>query len=494
MQDDSLDLATKLRKLELLQRKKAILEENPVLSYQPNPGQWKILAAFNDPAVNTIIWQTGNRSGKTDIAGKISTSCCRGYYPFLQPTHPLYRTPINPNTKHPDGTTGVRINIASTPKELEQTIQHMINQTLMPGEVLNKHKNNATGVYTRWELTNGSIISCYSYKQDPEEYEGSKCDLWFFNEPPPRKIYVAAKRGLIDRRGKAIIAGTLITQPWITRELVAKAKKGDKRFYHLETTSEINIGYGITAEGLKDYADELTDIEYRVRILGQSVALSGVVVQEYDPQVHNIQEPRDYAPEWFPGNEWPADWGCYAALDPHPAKKWHFMLAGVDPSGVLHLFKEIYWRPQTDEQAVKDIKDATEGYYVLNWLIDPLARSPSMHLVDYTLMEFFRMHELPFENGTKSRENGIFNIKRRFMVNAKTGPRIKIWPMMLRTKMELESWLWADPEEMDVEEMMFKAQPKYDDAMSNLYRILALDPVHTPLHDAMEPLPDWETF
>ncbi len=487
-------LSAKLEKLKLLERKRDLLKQNPVLAFTPNPGQQALITAFNNPECRTFVWETGNRSGKTEIACQIAVACARGFYPFLPATDANYHTPFSPDTIHPDGSKGVRISIASTPKELEQTIQHAINRMVLDGEVVSTHKNGQTGVMTRWTFKNGSIITCYSYKQDPDEYEGSKCHVWIFNEPPPKKIYIAAKRGLVDFMGKAIIAGTIRTQPWITRDIVTRAKKGDQRFWHQKTSSHINIGYGITEKGLKDYADELSEVEYRIRILGESIAISGVVVSEYDPAQHLLDEPRLYAPEWFPGNEWPAYWATYAALDPHPAKPWHFLLVGVDPAGTAHLIKELYWKPRTDKEAASDILNLTEGYFVAAWLIDPMANAPSVHNRDYTLTEALVELGIPFENGTKDRSNGIFNIKRLFKIDPQTGPKVKIWPRLQRVRDELESWLWADPEETDVEEMQFKAKANWDDAMSNLYRILAIEPQHFSQKDQLPPLPDWETF
>ncbi len=462
----------KADELALLREQEALLLANPILAYSPNSGQQALHAAVQAQVANRFLWKSGNRSGKTRGATNEAGAWAQGERLWLPQGHPLRATPFRPP---------VVVRIGSTPAELDQTIQHYVPAGLTADIIVRTHRNQQ-GVTNRWELSNGSLIVAYSYKQETIEWEGSSAHLWLFNEPPPYDKYIAAVRGLADFGGSAIIVMTHLAEPWIKHRIENKAKGGDPKYWFQQTTSHVNLGFGLSSQGLDnliaDVGGEGT-LEYRVRVLGESIHAEGLVIPQFDPKVHVRHV------------EWSPKWGVYCALDPHPQKPWAGMVYGVTPQGQGCILREFWKRPPRDADFAVWVKGEfdriTSGLLVVKRFVDPIAKTPGLFSArNASFKDEIAAIGLPFLDGTKDRQNGIRNIQAAFAKRVALPnvdglqPALLVDPDCKRTLEELDSWLWQDAEETDTEALMAKAREEYDDQMSNLYRILADGPVHVP--------------
>lgn len=484
---DPAEVRAKLRELALLRRKKELLEQNQILNYRPNPAQHemtRVMLADTPPRVR--IWFGGNRGGKSWWLSTESCAYALGRRLWLPEDDPLYLTPFRPPTY---------VRIASTPQELRETISPYIRQ-IIPANMLDRTRKSQDGVEMYFYLKNGSTITLYSYEMDYMAYEGARAHFWGFNEPPKRRQWIGAWRGLTDYGGHAAFAMTPLAEPWIQRDLVARAKQGDPNVFFNQYSTYINVGFGLNKESVDQFASTLTDAEKKTRIDGAALHLQGLVVDQYQPDIHIVKFDdegvlgNDYIKfprSWFPDKQWPSDWCVYTALDPHPRKPHAFLVVGVDPEGTIHVFRERWFKPVDADQLAEELKKTTDGLRCIVNLIDPLAKQADLTKASRTLMSSLIAAGWSCITGTKDRASGIYNINdvmRPVIEENRPVPKIVFWDdgayPVKRMLTEFDNWVWKDAEETDEEAMNIKAAEEWDDQCSNLYRILAKKPVHVP--------------
>lgn len=511
--DELLDLdALKERTIQLARRKAELLRDNAILAYRPNPLQEIFQSCFRLYGTGNLLCTTGNRGGKTRGLCNDGVAAARGRRVWLSETHPDFLTKFRPP---------VIIRMASTPDELRETMQMYVEAALLKGEVKKRTTSQAHYIDS-WTLTNLSRIRMNSYKQDPEEFEGAGTHVWLFNEPPKRKQWIAAIRGLADTNGYWMIAMTAISQPWIKHEIVDPIIADQERIIvqvpvahanrpieiyaskaenvaYIRSDSLVNVGFGVTKEGLDEFHKRLKPAELEARRDGGWLHMSGLVVSDFRREHHVVSFQPDgtlgnqsisFKADWFPNQQWNRQWGVYLAYDPHKRKNHHVLLLGVDPEGTVHLFKEWWGLPKGLDDLTARLRSITEGLFVVEWLIDAMSKEPSDQDATASTYTDLCMAGFPFQVGTKNRAVGIDNIQNLFKLREevtldtakkpqlKRFPRAVVWSCCPRTIDELENWPWKDPEEVDPEEMLAQAQEIYDDAMSNLYRILHNQPQH----------------
>jgi hypothetical protein len=422
----------------------------------PNPKQAQVLEAFLDPYFKTFGMSGGNRLGKTTILTLIGISVILGKY-IWDDTSLLHLFPHNFPRK-------VRYVGQGWNDHIKAVVIPEIYKW-WPKNRKVKTRGNGVITDTFWkDEKTGGTFEIMSNNQQSKEHEGWSGDLILYDEPCHREIYIANARGLVDRNGKEVFAATLLDEPWIDREIVRKMVGGkpDKRVFWVEGTSHDNVGYGISKEGLTEFADKLRDDEYDARIKGVPSYKSGLILNFN----RKYRDRGGHVTERF---EIPLDWMVDIAIDIHPREKQAILFIATDPRGDRYVCQEIWdhgdgkWVAEAILKLVK-----YHSYRVNRVVIDPLAKGDSNNDEStYEIISTILMrHDIILEVASKDKDQGILNIKDH-LCGPNNQASIFFFDDMVRTIYEIEGWMW----DKDTN----KAQKVDDHMMENLYRLLLLN-------------------
>lgn len=201
-----------------------------------------------------------------------------------------------------------------------------------PKEFLDSRKpyeKNQMGHIIGVNFKNGSEIKIGSYDQENRKAEGSNWNLISFDEPPGRDLYIANMRGLIDHGGRMIFSLTPLSEPWIYDDIYVPSVKGEKEYIEcFQVRSDENPH--IDHNALQLFLDELTEEEKEIRFEGKFAKLTGLVIDTYNPLVHDIDE-----------FELDDNYVVYEGIDPHPMKPHCALWKAVDKDGMRFVVDEL---------------------------------------------------------------------------------------------------------------------------------------------------------
>jgi phage terminase large subunit-like protein len=202
----------------------------------------------------------------------------------------------------------------------------------LPQKYLSQKKpfiRNQHGDLTGINFLNGSFIRVGTYDQQESKSEGSDWDIVVFDEPPPRPLYIANLRGVVDRGGLIWFAMTPLKEVWIYDELWVPGSSGKKP--HVETFSWSTYDNPhIPKDEIDILVSELTQAEIDVRIYGKFKKLQGLVIDTYDAELSDI-EPFDLD----------ENFSIYEGIDPHPRKANTVLWKAIDKDGFRIVCREL---------------------------------------------------------------------------------------------------------------------------------------------------------
>jgi len=457
----------KLRKIELQKQALRYREDNRLEFFDtppnpgPNPKQEQLIEAFLDPTYETLGMSGGNRLGKTTILTILGLSVVFGK--FLWNNKSIMH--LFPHKK---------------PRKVRyvgQGWQDHIKAVVIPEitkwwPAARKVKKRGNGIITDtfWkDESTGSTIEVMSNNQQPKEHEGWEGDLILYDEPCKREIYVANARGLVDRKGREIFAATLLSDPWIDREIVKKVDdrgRPVKNIFWTEGTSYDNVGFGITKEGIEQFREKLTEEEEQARIHGVPQYMSGLVYPQFKRKIH--------LRERF---EVPLNWMVDIGIDVHPRERQAILFVATDPRNDRYIVEEVWdfgdgtW---VGEQIIRRINK--NNYRVNRIIIDPLSKGDSNNpeTVFQKVFSVLANYGYDLEVATKDKDAGILEVKKHLMGPNKQ-PSMFIFDDCVRTLYEIEGYMWDKDTNKPVD--------KDDHMMENLYRICLLNTQYIDMHD-----------
>lgn len=271
----------------------------------------------------------GNRSGKSTAGVVESIRLATGNHPF----HKKWKTPCK----------GLIV-IQDFETHGKNILEPKIAEWCPQGEIV-KIDRNQTGAAKKYYFKCGSILDVASHDQDIKVFEGTDYDFCQFDEPPPRKIFVAVWRGLTDRGGILFMTATPLMSPWLYK-IYKKFQSGDPLiWFEMVKTMEnaVNIGEGNAELGKKriqEFASALDDDEKAARLDGEMAQMRGLVFKSWDATHHLIKP--------FPI---PAHWKIYESIDPHPQKPWAISWTAEADSGQKILLRCDYMEGDIEDIA-----------------------------------------------------------------------------------------------------------------------------------------------
>ncbi len=216
------------------------------------------------------------------------------------------------------------------------------------------------GVETHFVDNNGSTLTLMTYEQHLRKsseqvspFEGIDWDFVFYDEPPPRGVWIATQRGVMKKDGKALLGLTpIMSEDWIHDEIYQPAVNGDIdmacRVVDIMETREETEDHpdGIMSEHAIGVYRKLFehDDHAEARLHGRFVHLQGLILPEYNRAlgIHRFDHNRMVIEP---------NWPKFMVIDPHDRRPWAMCWGAVNPKGQKLIIEE--W-PRDPFNSIKD--------------------------------------------------------------------------------------------------------------------------------------------
>jgi len=362
-----------IEELERLRLKRDLIRRAPYFHNEP----WGSQRGFRGSEARIRILLGGNRSGKSTEGIIEDTSYCLGF----RPDGSKKGLPVPPVKL------GVFVNDRA---KIATTIMPKIREYI-PNDWIKKIRNGHDGLpeVITWE--NDSEMWLQSYAQDVKGQEGIDWDGAHFDEPPPRGYWIAVRRGLIDRGGRAWFTLTPLGCQWLYNDIYKKADGHNIAVFEMDMRENPHLD----PKEIQAFIDDLHPDEFESRVLGKFSHLQGVIFPEFRRSTHVI-----------PAHTPPDDCPIFMVMDPHDRRPSYMIWCYVDPRGRIVVFdewpNEAFEHMKTSRLSIRDNakiiwdKEARLRNNPHERLIDPnFGRTPS-HLSGTTLIEEYTEFDLDF--------------------------------------------------------------------------------------------------
>jgi hypothetical protein len=358
----------------------------------PNPKQEELLRGWAIPLKKVFTFTGGNRLGKTTIGTVVALSVLAGRWLWDD-------SKISFMHRHPRK---IRYIGQGWESHIKAVVIPALKFWWPKNRPLETKKNNQ-GVDAIWrDLATGGTLEIMSTSQSSDVFEGWNGDLVVYDEPPPRDIRVACARGLIDRQGRELFGATLLKEAWIHREVIkARNEDGtpDLSVFNVVGTIWDNLGYGLTKEGIDQFAKALDPKEKKARLDGNPSYLESLVFPKMKRDLH--VKPRFKIP---------LDAIVDISIDFHPSKKWAVVFLATFKNNYKYVCHELWEHGNPKAIAEEIVRIVNRGDYRMGrCIIDPLAKSGEPNDNDvYTVMsQVLGAHNISLETASKDKDNGI---------------------------------------------------------------------------------------
>lgn len=436
--------------LALLKKKEKYYEQNLVLTFKPHQKQQAFFDAVANVQKKVVIFQGGNRSGKTTSLIVAIVSLMLGYFPWAPAIFLRFKPPIKVRLFGEDWT-------------------HHVGQVLipeikkwMPASQVKTTKKNNQGIDYFWELKNGSILEIMTYEQQTDQVEGWSGHVVACDEPMPRDKYIANKRGLVDYNGVYLMSFTPLKEPWIKDELIDNPDPSIATFF-VDTDDNPYL----SAEAIDEFKKSLTDDEKAARLHGRWLHLQGLVYKEFDKNTH-----------WIDPFKLSDAFTVYAAIDTHPRTEQAVSFLAVDKRGMYYMVGERFEHGRPEDVADWIIEFHERTRKVHRAIIEPGSKG-DQNRGDSTydvINKKLSAHGIALDMGSKDMNSGILAVKEA--LKTRNGlPSLFIWNTCPRHLFEFTHYIWDDWKS-DLKTEKNKPRDKDDHMLENLRRLVLLKPMH----------------
>lgn len=241
------EIEKRLRKVEAGIRKSE--KATAFARFEPVPFQ-RDRKWFDSAGYKVRVWKCGNRVGKSETAAIIMIGACLGVMPeSLGGRIPRKWSDLR-------GTREGFKALAMCPT-IRQSAKHNLLGKLkkyITSDMLSRPpRTDEDGTPIEWQFITGATLTLQSYASKADAVEGIDWDAVWFDEPPPRHIYVGVTRGTADRSGFVLITATPVgdNAGWFNADLIEPSQSdeciecngGEGSLTHAEAV-EANILHG----------------------------------------------------------------------------------------------------------------------------------------------------------------------------------------------------------------------------------------------------------
>ena len=466
------ELALKIRKRELLQRRNALIKQDGLAAYAPHTKQ----IAFHEAGAKykRRMLRAGNRFGKSHMG--CAEDCAwvtneRSWYPKGDPMrtagipqHPVKLLTITTDWDKVDeiwtGTLGEGGKVWK----------------MLPEAQVKKTRRNHSGTIDTIELYNGSLWrfdTVKSYQANPQGSESSDWDAIHVDEPCPEGMFKAQARGLLDRQGAYWFTLTPLKEWWINDLFFPADTGGAARDDVFALQGSMDDNPHLTKEAIEEYMGLLNEEERECRRLGIPMNLSGLIYKAFKWETHVLQ---DLPKGWKGWRHPPTDWPVYVHFDVHPKTPHAVLFCAVSPHGQRFYFNDVFAKASIEELS-RIYHEVVKGYNVQEVRVDPLAYIEDPVNND-CMAEAFWDNGVPVEKATKALAEGILKVNAEL---EKSG-EIYFAPTCERLLWEIQRYHWDDKTDKPVD--------KDDHQMENLYRMELMRPKFIDFAKKLAPVQD----
>ena len=394
--------------------------QHKLYSFEPNKGSQEIFftAYYTDEngqprLIKIRVLFGGNKYGKTTCVVVEAKAFMDGERVWMPLDSPYRMMPFKPP---------VHVVLVTNPSLIEEDVIPTIEEWF-PSSSIKKREKNSAGNIEKFIATNGSTLKLMSYEQDWRNFEGMKKHLIIFNEPCPRSLYIALKRGHMASGGYTIFAMTLLEDSWMEEELIEKAD--GKKIIAIKGNTYENRKH-LSEEGIQEMEATLYEFEKQIRMEGNSILFQGKIYQEFEERYH-VYDPMEVKEFKDTGGKPPKEWTRYMVLDPHPLKPCPTIWAACDPNNEAWVYDEypdfgMYHQMERDNKTIGELckyfrlKELNDK--ILVRLIDNTAGNRHEHSTGITVKEEFANHGIYFKDApTKPAMANIIAFKKYLAVD-----------------------------------------------------------------------------
>jgi hypothetical protein len=314
-------------------------------AFIPIPEQ---LTVLQSPKTVRAVF-AGNGFGKTTLAANAALYAASGYNPH---TGKHYKVPAT------------IVVVLDKPSKVEDLWLPKIQEyyPLKPNQLDKRGKPYVSQI----DFPNGSKIVFMFHDQDPMSFESIELDAVIFDEPPPRHVYVALRRGGRKKGTEPwyLIIGTPIAAPWLRKEIYepwARGEAADTECFRYSTAANIK---NLKANYIEEYGSILSEKEKRVRFEGEFFDLDGLALAHLFSRDHHVTKPF----------LWPKNWPVVIAIDPHPSKAHYAVMLGCDPHDQLYVLKTLRSK-STAKEFAGELAVFGREFNVVNVVCDSLGNA-----------------------------------------------------------------------------------------------------------------------
>lgn len=345
---EKMSRAEKLALLDAIEEKnKRALERRE--AFTPNKGQGPVIEAFSDDKKEMVLVLSGNGAGKSALGVNLAIEAALGY---IKHTEKLLPVPAKVYV------------ILDQPTKVETAFLPEL-QKWYPLKPEQCHKQGKPYV-SMITFPNGSELRFLFHEMEPMALESIEGDVFIFDEPPPRHVFISLRRAgrRKGRKPKYVIIGTPIAASWLRTEIYepwARSERPEIECFRFSTeVNKENLSDGY----IESFSRYLTDKEARIRLHGEFFDLEGLALAHLiDEKVHFIPQLR-----------WPPTWPVVVAVDFHPRKSHVAIMVGVNDKDELVVLKEMTSRSIPSVFA-QELKSFYQGYRVTDLVCDSLGNS-----------------------------------------------------------------------------------------------------------------------
>ena len=286
----------------------------------------------------------GNRTGKTECGAVECVYLCRGIHPYK---------------KNKSSVDGWVVSLSSQVQRdvAQRKILNYLNPSWIIDIVMQSGKKDypASGIIDYILIKNvlGGVskLGFKSCDQGREKFQGTSLDFVWFDEEPPRDIYIECKMRVLDKGGE--IFGTMTPLKglnWVYDEIFMNCFNDSQVWY---TQMSWYDNPFLSKEEIKIFENSLSTEELESRKFGNFVGSGGLVYNEFSENI-NVIEPFKVPVEWF--DKISIDPGLNNPLSAH----WY----AVDFDGNVYVIAEHFESGKSVEYHANKIKEICEK---LNW-------------------------------------------------------------------------------------------------------------------------------
>ena len=352
---------------------------HPEAGYLGRYGKWEptrpqnlILNEFANSIRTTLLYEGGNRGGKTFLLTILCLACIRGYFPWEPKENAGWLWRVfgwEPPIK-------IRIVGQDWKKHIADVLVPRFEELLPKSWGFESAKMGEIATSQYYDPVTHGKINIVSNSSESANLEGWEGHFVAYDEPPTRANRIACSRGLTDYNGKEFFSMTLLKEPWIESEIMEAVDEDgnfDTSIFVAHTKMTDNLGHGLNQAGIDSFRNKLTPEEIKIRIDGESAFKSGKILS-IDRSKHILElTPENIRPNWL----------IDIQIDYHPSKPQYILFLATDESNFKYVCHTIlghgdgYWIADQIVKAVKRYSMRVKSIFA-----DPLSTSGKMNLIE----------------------------------------------------------------------------------------------------------------